>query len=75
MSSNISSGVGEITFDAAGLGNSGSVIYEYDTINNLPWLSIENDGDADYGDNPFGKITFGQFRGNDRVIYWREIVR
>mgnify|MGYP003384265482 FL=1 len=75
LSSNISSGVGEITFDAAGLGNSGSVIYEYDTINNLPWLSIENDGDADYGDNPFGKITFGQFRGNDRVIYWREIVR
>ena len=75
LSSNISSGVGEITFDAAGLGNAGSVIYEYDTINNLPWLSIENDGDADYGDNPFGKITFGQFRGNDRVIYWREIVR
>ena len=75
LSSNISSGVGEITFDAAGLGNAGSVIYEYDTINNLPWLNIENDGDADYADNPFGKITFGQFRGNDRVIYWREIVR
>jgi MSHA biogenesis protein MshQ len=74
---NISAGEGEIRFSAAGLGNEGSVMFEYDTstITNLPWLNTENDGDSDYGDNPLGTITFGQFRGNDRMIYWREIVR
>jgi len=68
-------GVGEFNFSEAGLGNEGSVTYEYDTINFLPWLNTENDDDGDYADNPEGKVTFGQFRGNDRMIYWREIVR
>jgi len=71
----ITAGAGVIRFDAADVGNDGSVIYQYDTITYLPWLNTENDGDADYADNPFGKITFGQFRGNDRMIYWREVVR
>jgi MSHA biogenesis protein MshQ len=62
-------------FDEAGLGNEGSVIYRYDTNTYLPWLNTENDNDGNYADNPFGKITFGQFRGTDRMIYWREIVR
>ena len=68
-------GVGEFSFNAAGLGNEGSVDFQYDTINFLPWLNTENTGNGDYLDNPFGKITFGQFRGNDRMIYWREVVR
>jgi hypothetical protein len=38
-------------------------------------LNTENDGDSDYGDNPLRKITCGQFRGNDRMLYWQEIVR
>lgn len=77
--SNISSGIGVIQFSEAGVGNQGSVTYLYDTITYLPWLNTENDDDANdaasYADNPFGKITFGQFRGNDRRLYWREIVR
>ena len=77
--SNISSGIGVIQFSAAGVGNHGSVTYLYDTITYLPWLNTENDDDASdatsYADNPYGKITFGQFRGNDRRLYWREIVR
>lgn len=77
--SNITSGLGVIQFSAAGVGNQGSVTYLYDTITYLPWLNTENDDDANdaasYADNPFGKITFGQFRGNDRRLYWREIVR
>jgi MSHA biogenesis protein MshQ len=74
---NIGAGEGEIRFSAAGLGNEGSVIFEYDTSTptNLSWLNTENDGDSQYDDNPFAKITFGQFRGNDRMLYWREIVR
>ena len=71
----IISGIGNIVFDEAGLGNEGSVIYRYDTNTYLPWLNTENDNDGNYADNPFGKITFGQFRGTDRMIYWREIVR
>jgi MSHA biogenesis protein MshQ len=74
---NLSAGKAEFRFSAAGLGNEGSVIFEYDTntATNSPWLNTENDADADYDDNPLGTITFGQFRGNDRIIYWREIVR
>ena len=75
LTSDIASGVGVISFSAAELGNEGSVIFKYDTVTDKPWLNTENDDDADYADNPFGKITFGQFRGNDRMIYWREIVR
>jgi MSHA biogenesis protein MshQ len=71
----MTSGLAEFSFSAAGLGNEGSVIYQYDTNMYLPWLNTENDADADYADNPQGKITFGQFRGNDRMIYWREVVR
>jgi MSHA biogenesis protein MshQ len=73
--STMSAGLGTFSFSAAGLGNDGSVIYQYHTSTYLPWLNTENDDDADYADNPFGKITFGQYRGNDRMIYWREIVR
>lgn len=75
LESNIFSGLGVFQFSASGLGNEGSVIYDYNTSSYLPWLNTENDNDGDYADNPFGKVTFGQFRGTDRVIYWREIVR
>jgi MSHA biogenesis protein MshQ len=68
----ITDGLGTIQFGAAGLGNDGSVVFEY-TIGN--WLKTENTGNGDYLDNPRGKVTFGQFRGTDRMIYWREIVR
>jgi MSHA biogenesis protein MshQ len=36
----------------------------YDWNNNL---SINQD------DKPSATITFGQFRGNDRIIHWREV--
>lgn len=75
LTTNISSGLGIIQFSAAGIGNEGSVNYQYDTITYLPWLNTENNDDGNYADNPFGTVTFGQFRGNDRRLYWREIVR
>ena len=74
LTANIVSGEGTIRFDAAGLGNQGSSKYQQDTINYIPWLNTENNDDGDYADNPFGTVTFGQFRGNDRRLYWREIV-
>ena len=75
LTSNIISGEGSIHFDAAGLGNQGSSKYQQDTNSYLPWLNTENNDDGNYADNPFGTVTFGQFRGNDRRLYWREIVR
>jgi MSHA biogenesis protein MshQ len=69
---NITAGKGTFSFSAAELGNEGSVKFVYDTsntgINGLPWLNTENN------DNPSGKITFGQYRGSDRIIYWREVM-
>jgi hypothetical protein len=42
----------------------------------LPWLQYEWDGaDNDYNENPTGRINFGIYRGNDRIINWREIIR
>jgi MSHA biogenesis protein MshQ len=72
---NLTAGVGVINFTAAGIGNDGSVDYQYNTNSVLPWLNTENEESINYADNPKGKVTFGQFRGNDRMIYWREIVR
>ncbi|MFY8352703.1 DUF6701 domain-containing protein [Pseudoalteromonas sp. SSM20] len=39
------------------------------------WLRFDWNGDNNYNDandNPSGVLQFGRFRGNDRVIYWRE---
>lgn len=70
--SDINSGEGIIQFRAPGIGNDGSVVYEYVSES---WLETENTGDGSFDDGPLGTITFGQFRGNDRMIYWRELVR
>lgn len=70
--SDISAGIGVLQFSEVGLGNEGSEKYEYNTAD---WLKTENDANASYDDFPFGTVTFGQYRGNDRMIYWREVVR
>lgn len=70
---NITAGVGFIRYNAPGLGNSGRLAVEYQAPT---WLTTEygTNGDAnDYEENPTATITFGQYRGNDRVIYWREV--
>jgi hypothetical protein len=41
---------------------------------NMPWLQGNWTG-ADYDDDPKGRINFGIYRGNDRIINWREIIR
>jgi MSHA biogenesis protein MshQ len=45
-------------------------------LNNWPdYLNIDwdMDGNIDTNDLPSATVTFGQFRGNDRIIHWREI--
>jgi MSHA biogenesis protein MshQ len=73
-----------IELTATGAGNTGSVCVSYDIV---PWLKYRwatdvnnlqcpfnaDDVDNSFDDNPFGIATFGLFRGNDRIIYQREI--
>lgn len=68
----ISAGVGLLQYSAPGMGNSGQLNMSYQVP---AWLQTENSADDAYDDDPAASITFGQFRGHDRVIYWREIIR
>lgn len=69
----ITSGVGFIRYSAPGLGNSGRLAVEYQAPT---WLTTEygtNGNVSDHEENPKASVTFGQYRGNDRVMYWREV--
>ncbi len=44
-------------------------------LTNYPWLRFDWDQDGDFGNDtslPDATISFGSYRGHDRVIYWRE---
>lgn len=43
-------------------------------LTNLPWLRFDWNQDGDYSDLllPNANFSFGSYRGNDRIIYWRE---
>ena len=66
-----------IALQATGAGNLGTINVNYSVF---PWLkyrwnSVDENGDSNfYDDDPTAVATFGIFRGNDRVIYWREKV-
>jgi MSHA biogenesis protein MshQ len=61
---------------APGAGNVGTINVEYEVYD---WLTYDwdwNGVDAkDFDENPTAVATFGLFRGNDRIIYWREVSR
>ncbi len=59
-----------IELEAPGAGNQGELDVTYDTFN---WLKFDWDNDGSHDDNPSAVATFGQFRGNDRIIYIREV--
>jgi MSHA biogenesis protein MshQ len=58
-----------IGFQATGAGNQGQISVAYDSFD---WLKYDWDDDGDYDDNPTAVATFGLFRGDDRLIHWRE---
>jgi len=65
----LSSGGGTLVLSAPGVGNQGSVDLTYDLdAAGFSWLK-------DNGLNPVGKVTFGIFKGNERLIYMRESVQ
>jgi MSHA biogenesis protein MshQ len=42
-------------------------------LNSHPWLKYDWNADGSLDDHPGIKATFGQYRGHDRIIYWREV--
>jgi len=63
-------------FSAPGGGNTGS----FQVSTNLaayPWLRFDWNGDGDFSDTalPAATFTFGSYRGHDRIIFWREVLR
>jgi hypothetical protein len=61
-----------IILTAPGAGSQGTITVEYDIY---PWLKFDWNGVDDplFDVNPSATATFGLFRGNDRIIYRREL--
>lgn len=63
--------VDQIRLSSPGENNLGSVGLEYQVDS---WLRFDWDNDASTADtNPTATAIFGQYRGHDTIIYWREI--
>lgn len=65
-----------LVFSAPGAGNMGNFDLDID-LTSYPWLRSDwnNDGDAANDTAvPSAEISFGRYRGHDRVIYWNEIL-
>ena len=64
----------KIVLPAAGEGNQGAVEVIYDIYS---WLEYDWDWNGvtakEFNENPSAVATFGLFRGNDRIIYQREV--
>jgi MSHA biogenesis protein MshQ len=59
---------------APGAGNQGTINIEYGTYSWLKYGWNWNGVDAKlFDENPTATATFGVFRGNDRIIYQREV--
>ena len=81
----LAAGLASITFSAPGTGNDGSVNLLANNVSS--WLTYNWNVDCDNADadddittgidaglcGPSGIASFGLYRGDDRVIYWREV--
>lgn len=46
--------------------------YEVPSWLKYDWQNLDGNRDGPHTDNPSAIVTFGRYRGNDRIIYWRE---
>ncbi|MDX1452855.1 MAG: LamG domain-containing protein, partial [Oleiphilaceae bacterium] len=61
----------EISLSSPGAGNVGTVAMEYQGD---AWLQFDWDNNPSTADDyPSATATFGQYRGHDRIIYWKEV--
>ena len=68
------SGDADLSFSAPGAGNVGFVDIRAD-VSAFPWLQIDWDNNGSLDTNLNARANFGIYRGNDRIINWREIIR
>jgi len=63
------------SFSAPGGGNTGDFSVDVN-LQSYPWLRYDWNQDGDHSDEslPTALYRFGQYRGHDRIIYWREII-
>lgn len=59
-----------IGFEAPGAGNQGQIGVLYDSFE---WLKYDWDNDGVFDNSPSAVATFGLYRGDDRLLHWREI--
>jgi len=64
-------GIGQLILEKPTDGSQGQIRLTYDIV--PAWLKYDWDGDGNYDNNPSGVGVFGLFRGNDRIIYQREV--
>lgn len=64
------SGTGTVLLQSPGTGKQGQLDVE---VTVPDWLMIYNQANSLYDVLPSATVAFGQFRGNDRVINWREV--
>ncbi len=70
------SGDAGLNFGAPGTGNDGSFNIDVD-LSNDAWLRSDWNNNGDTSDDlivPPAEISFGRYRGHDRIIYWQEVL-
>jgi MSHA biogenesis protein MshQ len=71
---NFSSGDAGHYFSTPGSGKTGSFLVDVD-LTNYAWLRFDWNNDANYSNDtalPSARYTFGNYRGNDRMIFWQD---
>ena len=64
-----------LSFSAPGAGNIGYVDVQIPTMSSVPWLQYDWDNNGSLDPSLNARVNFGIYRGNDRIINWREIIR
>jgi len=73
-SSPFSNGDAGLFFSAPGAGNTGTVEVRSNITADYPWLLYDWNGDGS-GDETQARVTFGIYKGNQHLIYMRELVQ
>ncbi len=69
-------GDARLVFGAPGAGNDGAFNVDVNLTNDA-WLRSDWNNNGDTGDDlivPPAEISFGRYRGHDRIIYWQEVL-